>query len=309
MKRFNKLFLTKNILAIVLLSLSGCMTSEKTIYLGDTNVTGPIMPPPTHININKDVGDVTLSPRYSVLISNNNINGTTEDHYNRTFYFGDGTYYRANQKNLEWELMKSTFGIDIDAKLSEKFSLFGGFNYSIGSKAQLAGGNVGLSFHNHNESPVIRLDLGLTIQKYEYEAITIVHTKSQSIFGSHESWDIYVDDGNSVNINPFILITVNSDYDDGLINWFVPFGFFTQNLLGFEPGTSVSAFLPFLISETTVDKRADMLSGFIYLNPGVSFNLNQQIRILLSTRIIKEILATKVEYWFFMPSMQIDFQL
>lgn len=309
MKTFKKYYLSGCSIAIMLFILFGCITSEQTIYLGDTNVSGPITPPPTHINVNKNIGDVTFSPRYSVLLSNNNITGTTEDHYNRTFYFNDGSYYRTNQKNLEWDIVKTTIGLDMDAKLSEKFSLFGGFNYSMGNKVQLAGGNVGMSFHNHNQSPVIRWDLGLTIQKYEYKAITIVHTKSQSIFGSSEFWDIYVDEGNSVNINPFILITVNSDYKDADFNWFVPFGFFTQNLLGFEPGTSVSAFLPFLISQTTVDKRADMLAGFIFMNPGVSYNLNQHIKILLSTRIIKEIVATKVEDWFFMPSVQIDFQL
>ena len=43
-----------------LFHLIGCATVEQTIYLGDVEVSAPICPPPTHININKDVGNVTI---------------------------------------------------------------------------------------------------------------------------------------------------------------------------------------------------------------------------------------------------------
>ncbi|MFO7524513.1 MAG: hypothetical protein R6W68_03585 [Ignavibacteriaceae bacterium] len=289
--------------------LTGCGTIEQTIYLGDVEVNAPVSPPPTHINVNKEVGNVTFSPRFTVLTSNNKITGSTEDRYNRTFRFSDDDFYIAKSENLEWILSKFIFGLDIDVKLAEKFSLFGGFHFSSGDNKNLAGGNFGIGIHNHLESPVIRLDLGMTIQKYEYFAVTIVHTKSTSIFGSGEYWDIYGDKGSTTNLNPFIALTFNSDYDSGLINWFIPVGFFTQNLLGFKPGTTNYPMFPFFMEYTKVDKRSDMLAGFLYINPGVSISLYKDMKILISAKTIREIVATGTDEWFFMPSVQIDFQL
>lgn len=317
-KLFNGVTQMKNILkfkylvVLILLNINlftGCGTVEQTIYLGDVEVNAPVSPPPTHINVNKEVGNVTFSPRFAVLTSKNIISGSTEDRYYKTFRFNDDESYKPKNDNLNWTLSKYLFGLDIDVKLAEKFSLFGGFHFSSGDNKNLAGGNFGIGIHNHIESPVIRLDLGLTFQKYEYFAVTIVHTKSTSIFGSDEYWEIYGDKGSTTNINPFISLTINSDYNSGSINWFIPIGFFTQNLLGFKPGTTNFPMFPFFIDYTKVDKRSDMLAGFLYINPGVSISLYEDMKILISAKTIREIVSTGTDEWFIMPSVQIDFQL
>jgi hypothetical protein len=306
-KYLNKIVLL--FLVSTLFLVFGCATVEQTIYLGDVEVNAPICPPPTHINVNKDVGNVTISPRISVNSNNSTINDSTEDRYNSTFYFVNDSIYRANKNNLTWNTSDFTAGMDIDFKVWQNFSIFGGFNYSGDGQTSLMGGNIGVGFHNHAINPVVRLDIGITIQDYHYTAITIVHTRTTSIFGSDEYWDIYADKGSSTNINPFGTLTINSSYDSSLFNWFITGGFFTQNLLGFEPGTTSYPLFPFFGSYTKVDERSDMLAGFVYLNPGISISLNRQIRLLLSAKINYEVLATNSNQWYVMPAAQIDFQL
>ena len=303
LKRFILLFWLGN-----LFLLFGCATIEQTIYLGDVEVDAPICPPPTHININKDVGNVTISPRFTATGNNTTIVGSTEGRYNRTFDLGNDSIYRAKFNNLDWNISKYTFGVDIDFKVSEAFSIFGGFNYSGDGQTELMGGNVGVGFHNHAVNPVVRFDVGITIQEYNYTAITIIHTKINSIFGNDEYWSIFGDQGSSTNINPFGTLTVNSSYDSSFFNWFITVGFFTQNLLGFEPGTTSYPIFPFFSSYTEVDTRSDMLAGFLYFNPGISISLNRQIRILLSAKMNYEMLATNSTQLYIMPSAQIDFQ-
>ncbi len=288
--------------------LVGCATIEQTIYLGDVEVSAPICPPPTHININKEVGNVTISPKFSNTGKNMTITGSTEDRYNRLLDFGNDSTYRAKSKNLDWNISPYTLGVDIDIKISKAVSIFGGFNYSGDGQTELMGGNIGLGFHNHAVNPVVRFDIGVTIQEYSYTAITIVHTKTSSIFGNDESWDIFGDQGSSTNINPFGALTVNSSYDSSFFNWFIVGGFFTQNLLGFEPGTTSYPIFPFISSYTEVDTRSDMLAGFLYLNPGISLSLNQQIKLLLSAKMNFEMLATNSTQLYLLPSVQIDFQ-
>jgi hypothetical protein len=297
------------ILASAILYLSGCGTIEQTIYLGDVDVNAPICPPPTHININKDAGNVTISPRFSVINSNTKIIGSTEDRYIYNYNFSNDTIYQAKTNNLTWNTSNYTIGLDIDYKVWQNLSIFGGFDYSGDGQTNLMGGNIGIGFHNHAINPVVRIDIGLTIQDYNYTAITIVQTKTTSIFGNDEYWEIYADKGRSTNINPFGTITINSSYDSSLFNWFITGGFFTQNLLGFEPGTTSYPLFPFPVSYTRVDERSDMLAGFVYLNPGISISLNQQIRLLLSAKINYEVLAAKTEKWYVMPAAQFDFQL
>ena len=294
---------------IFALTLFGCATVEQTIYLGDVEVNAPICPPPTHLNINKDVGNVTISPRFTVIGNSTTIVGSTEGRYNRIFHLGNDSTYRPKFNNLNWNVSKYTFGLDIDFKVSKAFSIFGGFNYSGDGNISLMGGNIGFGLHNHAINPVVRFDVGITIQDYNYTAITIVHTKTTSIFGTDEYWSIFGDRGSSTNINPFGTLTINSTYDSSFFNWFITGGFFTQNLLGFEPGTTSYPILPFVITYTEIDTRSDMLAGFLYLNPGISLSLNQQIRLLLSVKINYEVLATNSNQLYVMPAVQFDFQL
>ena len=307
MRTKNKFFLLFVALCSVFF-ISGC-SIEQTIYLGDVNVEAPICSPPTHLNVNKEPGSITISPTFSLIKNNTTINGSTDNHYTGTFRSGDTLTYRAKSKNLEWNVSKFTFGVDLDLKMSESFSIFVGFNASGDSRINLTGGNFGIGFHSHNKNPIIRFDLGLTIQEYDFTAVTIVQTKTNSIFGTDEYWDIFADRGNTTNINPFFTLTLNSSSDSNFVNWFVTGGYFTQNLLGFTPGTYSYPLFPWPITYTKIDTRSDMLAGFLYVNPGIMLSLGPHTRFVISVRMMDEISATGGTGMLFMPSAQIDFQL
>ncbi|HVO73406.1 MAG TPA: hypothetical protein VMT35_05250, partial [Ignavibacteriaceae bacterium] len=266
----------------------GCATVEQTIYLGDVEVTAPITPPPTHIKINKEAGAFTISPRFSAIANKRKeITGSTGDSYHGSFVLSDNSTYRAKRENIQWNVMEYVYGADLDIQIGEITSLFGGINFSSGNNTNFTGGNLGIGFHSLSENSAVRFDIGINIQKYNYLAVTIVNTKTSSIFGHDESTDIFCDKGNSVNVNPFITLTVNSAYSPGFLNYFGSIGIFTQSLLDFTPGETDYSGFPFIVSETTVDERADFTSYLFYFNPGLAVSLNNNVRMILSAKIIK----------------------
>lgn len=299
-------------LFLFVLILYGCVTVEQTIYLGDVEVDAPIISPPLHVRINKEIGDVTISPRFAILTSENKISGSTDTKYTGTFKINDSTFYKANKQNLYWTPYEYTLGLDIDLKVSKTISLFGGINLSGKDNNSSTGGNLGVGFHNDGERYIARLDAGLTIQNYNFTAVTIVQTKTTYVWGDQEEhWNIFADRGNSTNINPFVTLTVNSSYEKSLFNWYVSGGYFTQNLLGFKPGNyTIPLFFPLPIggTYTQIDKRSDMIAGFIYFNPGISLAFSHNINFLLSTKIMNEVLSSTSKQWYIMPSLQFDFR-
>jgi hypothetical protein len=292
----------------VILFFFGCATVERTIYLGDVEVVAPITPPPTHIKINKETGALTISPRFSAITNKRKeVTGSTGDSYRGSIVLPDNSTYSAKRENIQWNVMEYVYGADLDIQVWQSTSIFGGINFSSGNNTNLTGGNLGIGFHSLSGNSALRFDIGINIQKYNYLAVTIVNTKTTSIFGHDESTDIFCDKGNSVNVNPFITLTINSAYNTGFLNYYGSIGIFTQSLLGFNPGETHYSGFPFIVTETTVDERADFTSYLFYFNPGLAVRLNNNVGMILSAKIIKE-LSTSTDIWFIMPSVQMDLQ-
>lgn len=309
MKRALAVQLKIFVLFLSLEYISGCGVVEQTIYLGDAEVTAPFTTPPTHLNINKEAGDVTFSPKFSFVSNSAKITGTTDNRYEYGYGVNNGIFYKSNQENLQWTISKYSFGLDIDLKISDHISLFGGIQTSAEKDIKLGGGNIGIGFHNHLQNPIIRFDIGLNIQNYEYFAISIVETKVTSIFGENEYSSIHADKGRSLNYNPFISLTVNSSNETDFLNYFGTIGVFSQSLLSFEPGETQFQFILWpLLSNTTVDERAGYVSYSFYANPGLSFSFNKNIRLVMSAKFLVE-LSTSSGELFIIPSAQLDFQL
>ncbi len=312
MKTVNKLVINLSVITVVF-SLLGCAIKvEETIYLGDVKVDAPIITPPTHLNINKEAGDITISPRFSILTETDEIISSTGGRYPHTLTFNDSIYYKAKSKNFQWKPYRYTAGLDLDFMLFNGISLFGGMNLSGGDDKNLLGGNIGIGLHTNNRNPNVRLDIGVTIQEYSFDALTIVRTRTSSIWETKEYISFYADKGVVTNINPFATLTINSSYDSSFINWYITGGYFMQNLLGYEPGSySYPLFLlpPFFGSYTEVDKRSDLSAGFLYFNAGIAFNLGQYFRLVVSAKMVNEVSITGGTEFLFMPSAQIDFQL
>ncbi len=294
--------------AVVFIFFGGCAV-EEVIYLGDAKIKAPITPPPTHLNIAKEVGQITMTAKYSSGVNETKIKGATEDRYKKYYRISENSFYIPKNDNIEWELMPRTFTADIDCKVGENVSLFGGFNFSSTNEIELDGGYVGIGFHTHLNNPEIRFDVGLNFQAYDYLATSIVEGKTISFFGSKSSTYSYIfkDKGKSTNMDPFITLTVNSSDNSQMINTFGTLGFFTQSLLNYNPGETDYVEIPFFYSQSTTDARSSCTVVFLYLNPGLSIKIIDEIRIVFSAKIIKtlNIFADKL---FVVPSIQFDFQ-
>ena len=293
---------------IISLSIFGCASIERTTYFGDIETSGPIISPPTHVNIDKQPGEITISPKIS-LISMQSIKGTTNDRLDKTINLPDGNTYSASEENLLWNFSDYTLSADLDYKFSHLFSIFGGMNISGQRNSQTyTGGYLGLGIHNYEGPFSIRFDLGLNIQNYDYIAVTVIYTRTNTVFGSDESMEVYKDKGKSTNINPFFTLIVNTNEKNKLMNFFGELGFFSQSILNLDPGESNFNSFSILYSSVAFDKKAIYTAYFIYLTPGINLNLSPNVKLVLATKVIKY-LNVGPKSIIMLPSIQMDFQI
>lgn len=294
----------------VIIMAGGCAKSiEQTIYLGNSEVYAPITPPPLHINTDPRPGSLVVSPKF-ILNTQKNITGKTENHYYPGKISGDTLNYPVNENNLQWSFPELVTGIDLDLTITKSFGFFGGVTYSNVKQKDLWGGNFGLALLSKGEHSLLRLDAGFVYQQYYYTAETIIHTK-ENFGGKKEYTNLFYDYDKEVNINPFFTLTFNTIDKESPLNYFLSIGYFTQNLLGFEPGKTGNH-LPFSYNPNVVTKdlRADCTAAFILFNPGLSYRFNKQVSLNLNAKILKEFqIESASQSWFISPSFQIDWEL
>lgn len=294
------------VIAVCVLQLTGCAYQEveETLYLGDVKIKAPITTPPLHLNVNSQPGDITFSPRFTA-VNKENMPASSSEMFTGTFVYPDGTTYETSNKNIDWNFSQYSFGLDADLKLSNSFSLFGGF---IISNDNINGWNIGLGIFNSKTDLIVRLDLGLNIQKYNYDAITVVDQTITDFWGHKTNKRyIYRDIDEVMNANPFLTLTFNSNNDSTLLNYFFNMGYFLQQLLDFSPRDDI---YDSGTVTTTTDLRPDCMAGFLYVNPGISFSLTNQLRIVLCAKFLKEtILQLDSGGIIIVPGLQMDFTL
>ena len=169
------------------------------------------------------------------------------------------------------------------------------------------GGNFGIGLFSYMGNPIVRFDIGLNFQEYEYNAVTVVYKSISSYWTGYQHYEyIFHDKGEETNINPFISMTINSNNDSALINYFCTLGYFTQQLLDYEPHTSY--YDNQVYSRTVIDKRPDCTAGFFYINPGIALSINKQMRLVLCAKILKEtVLQINSGELIVVPNLQMDF--
>ncbi len=288
---------------------SGCVAQEieETLYLGDANVKAPIVTPPVHLNIKSNPGEITFSPKFSITNSRN-MQATSDEVYTGVVTLPDSSVYKTRNKNIEWIYSKYSFGVDMDLKVSRGFAFFGGISFS---DENFMGGNFGIGLFSDMKDPIFRFDVGLSFQKYKYDAVTVVEQTITDWQGNQtRNRFLFHDTGEETNFNPFFTITLNSNNDSAFANYFVNAGYFIQQLLNYSPGTSYYQDPLFVTSTVSTDKRPDCSAGFFYLNPGVALSLAPNIRVLIGVKILKEtILQMDSGSLLILPNLQMDFRL
>jgi len=290
-------------LLLAAIFLAGCADIKQTIYLQNAEVNGPLNHPPIFISDKRD--GITVSPWLS-FNSNNQITGKanhTQVDANGIFqvdtirdggqvYYGqsNANNFEYNQNNIKWSVPDIKAGVDVDLPLSRTISLFGSFNYTSQNLYQIVGGSFGLGFCSVKKSDAVRLNIGCTIQQYQYDATTVVVSTIDPVFGKeYTRVDFFHDIDKKGNLNFFGNLTYNTVSADMPINFFFSLAFFSQTLLDVQPTNPNRVDYPFGFTTTTTDKRGEVSTTYFSFSPGIYLNVTPNMRFVLGVNIVKDL--------------------
>jgi hypothetical protein len=317
------------IFAVVSLTffISSCTTITDSLYVQDVNVKGPINQPPIKIT-GKDSTSFTISPKFFInsnRIYNGRIDGHTQVNEDGLFQVdtiinGNEITYKIAQgkntydfkgENLHWSIPDYMVGLDLDIALSRKVAFSGGFTFSGRDKTNLYGYRVGLGFFSASKNIGVRFDGGLIWQKYTYDAASVIVRDKSTDFGSSTSEvTFFRDKGESVNLNAYLSLTINTLYDNLPVNFLMNIGYSGQSLVDYEPSTPDENYYMFNAFYHVQDMRGEAYAAFINVSPGIYMNLNEWSRLVFATRFFFQVdLESSSNSTFIIPMLQFDLSL
>ncbi len=148
-------------------------------------------------------------------------------------------------------------------------------------------------------------------QKYTYDAASVIVREKDTEFGSSTSEVIfYRDKGESINLNPYLSLTINTLYDNLPVNFLVNVGYSGQSLVDYGPSTPDENYYilnPFYRVE---DLRGEAYAAFVNVSPGIYMNLNEWSRLVFATRFFFQVdLESSSNSIFIIPMLQFDLSL
>lgn len=313
--------------AVMILFLQvGCGVTKNTFYLQNININAPTKAPSVHITNGQKAGSFTITPEI-YLNTNKNIQAKASNHTSvnsngifqvdsgyvdgKLVYFeADSNSYDFNGKNLTWNFPDYKVGINLDYCLSDRIAFDVGMNFTSKSSTSLIGWNAGLGFFKQNKNNSIRVDVGVTWQQVQFDALTVVKTEYVPYGGTpQEPVFTFFNDVKKENyLNPYIALTYNSCYQESPINFYINLSYFIQTLFDFTPSTLNSAFYPFnYVTSFNEDLRGDGSASFIGFSPGIYFDLDESTRLVTGVNILKEVeLDNSSQSIFVSPMVQLN---
>lgn len=287
--------------------LSGCTTTDYTLYLQDVTVKGPIGQPLVHITNNNLERPLRITPHIS-FNTNASLGGRIDGHspvdstgtyrvyttvdsssHVVTFHESPGSNTQSfTGQNLVWKMPSASFGLDVDYTASRHVALSAGASYSTVDGDGLWGYNVGLGLYSESEFSAIRFDGGVKWQELLYEASTVVVRKESDGTTSSDQVGFFRDRGKSTPRDFFAAVTFNTKHADWLLNIFAQAALSKQSLAKFQPRIIEPLLLyPPIFSPAVIvhDQRAEFSSTFVIFTPGVYFDVDPTVRVLAGTRI------------------------
>jgi hypothetical protein len=316
----------KKLLLLIALILSGCADIQQTIYLQNVEVNGPLNHPPIFISDGRN--GITISPWLSFSPTKQITGRSNHSKVNASgvyqvdtirdggqIYYGESraNYYEYTQNNVKWNLPDVKAGVDMDIPISRTISIFGSFNYTSQNLYQIVGGSFGFGFYSIKNNDAIRLNIGCTIQQYQYDASTVVVSTIDPVFGNeYTRVDFFHDIDKKGNLNFFGNLTYNTVSAEMPINFFFSLAFFSQTLLNMEPKNLDWVVYPFVFTNTTTDAREEISTSYVSFSPGIYVNITSSMRFVLGVNIVKDLgdfsseSGTFTSGLLFMPLAKID---
>jgi hypothetical protein len=285
--------------------LSGCMVTETT-YIQKLNVSGPINNVPLHLNPTADTNSIHITPHVTVN-SVKKIEGRIEGHspvdingnyqvdtirdsqgYIKLIERDGVNIYDFKGRNLYWEIPNYTISMDLDFKLSQKFAISAGINYSSSNGDGLWGGNIGAGYIIKGESICARLEGGILLQTLKYGAYSAVQIKVTSLFSNSSTTQVeyFRDIKKDTYMNFYGSFTLYTSKLSWPLNFYTQLAFYKQTIADFKPSDYV---IPGpLFTYEAVDARSQNSTTFFTVTPGIYCNLNNSIRLVSGIRIAFE---------------------
>jgi hypothetical protein len=319
---------------IALPLLCGCgETRELTLYLQDLQVRGPTTRLPVHMTRNPEAQSITVMPSFWASTGKSST-GSLEGHspVNASGVFQVDTIHRSDGgiyfrdpgginthgyagKNLTWRYPSTGGGLDIDLGLSTTWALSLGASYSVAGGKGLWGYRAGLGLRQQKGNFGIRLDVGWDWESFAYESLTMAseHALSSTVADVGYFRDV----GVSSMGNFYAALTINGAKPDNAVNLFLQLGLSRQTLQDYRPAAPKPEawILPpfFLVIPPRLiveDLRQKFMSTSIQITPGIYFDLDENMRLLVGGRVAIE---TEIEGIsdpvLISPFVQIDWSL
>ncbi len=278
--------------------LMSCATVQDTLYMQSLDVRGPVNLPPIHTNNDSIASRVSISPRVNVMNADP-VQGNVESNM-----------YASPGENLNWSFPVSTFGFDIDARVSPSVALSFGLNYATMGHDELVGGSAGLGFMFRGDNAMGRIEVGAQFQTMRYDASTVLVQTITPWYTSSSTTTIgyFHDIGTSTPFGYYGSLIVQSRKLSGIFDIFAQLAVSRQGLTSFSPQTEV-AYLG-VMTYISTDTRTGNSATLVTLTPGLSFNLGGSSRFLTAVRIIKEVeVSSSSEDFLFQPVVQFEIGL
>lgn len=318
-KPFMKIRLLLFPLALIIF-LSSCTTIKDTIYVQDVNVKGLVTQPPLNITV-KDTASFTISPKFFIN-TKKSYNGLIEGHtkVNSSGFFQIDTIVNGNEikytetpganvhdfkgENLHWSIPDYFISVDVDLPLSRRVVLSGGFNLSSKDKTNLYGYRAGLGFIAAKDNIGLRIDGGIIIQKYTFEAASVIIRNYEN---SESQVYFFMDKESSTNINGYFSLTLNTYYENFPVNFLLNAGYSGQSLIDYSPADPDNRYYIHSPSYRITDLRGEAFASFVNLSPGFYAKINNWVRFVFAVRFFFELdIEDSESSNFIIPMMQLD---
>ena len=288
----------------------GCGESrEVTLYLQDLRLRGPVTRLPVHITKDPEQQQITIIPSFWAGTSRSStgfveghspVNGGGVFQVDTVRRTDNGVYFRDpgninsltySGKNLSWRYPTTGGGLDVDLGLSAHWALSLGASYSVAGGKGLWAYRAGLGVRNHKGSLGYRLDVGWDWESFAYESVTLA--TDRELTSSVATVAYFRDVGVSTTGNLYAALTFNGANPDAVVNPFLQVGISRQTLRDYRPTAPERQawVLPpfFLVPANQLlivhDLRGKFESTRIHFTPGVYFEVDTGVRLLVGSRV------------------------
>jgi hypothetical protein len=291
-------WLIAGLLPAGLVLLGGC-TVRETVYLKSLEAESPVSMPPVPITDSTQGGEFRASVRLSRLF-------VEEVHGSVPTGGPPMPGAPAEKNNLAWQLQKTYGALDLNYTVSKHVALTGGMSYGNVQERGYWGGNFGVGLFSETNRQAWRLDVGVNIQSTSFVAPSVVVTDVTAWTGG-TSTDVhyFTDYGDKTQWNPYATLTLNSSYQDWLLNFFLQGAVWGQTLASFYPENEVLGVPPVTVYERN-DTRATYTATMFSATGGLYVRLGQDYRILAGVRWVAGDISGQNPSSLWVPLLQFD---